>query len=352
MVACPCALALAAPFTFGNMLRVFGHHGFYLKNAEVIEQLAAIDSVVFDKTGTITYGASKIKFEGVLTAEESGWITLLASASTHPISGLISKSIEHRSRQTIENFFEIPSKGIEGTIEGHTLKIGSASFVRHQATDSTANSKVYVSLDGVVRGSFTFELSLRKGIGELIKKLSAQLQISLLSGDQGAEEKRMKTVFPATADLHFNQTPSDKLNFVSNLQQNGFRVMMVGDGLNDSGALKQSDVGIAVTDDTGIFTPASDAILKGEQLEHLDQFIKLSKSAMTILKTAFGISFFYNVVTLSFAVSGNLSPLVAAVLMPISSASVVGFSTLAVTWVSGNCFKAEGCKPAEGESLT
>jgi len=339
MVACPCALALAAPFTFGNMLRVFGRYGFYLKNADVIERLAAIDSVVFDKTGTVTYGASEIKFTGNLTGEELGCIKELADSSTHPLSRLVSKSISSESASPITNFSEIPSKGIQGIINNHTIKLGASTFVGFEG-DQNSKSKVYVSIDGIVRGHFNIETSIRSGMKSLINRLSTkEFPLYLLSGDHGSEEERMKSIFPVDAKLHFNQTPLDKLHFVSNLQQNGFRVMMVGDGLNDSGALKQSDVGIAVTDDTGVFTPASDGILKGDQLQNLNQFIKLSKSAITILKIAFGISFFYNTITLGFAVSGHLSPLIAAILMPISSVSVVGFSTLAVNWVAGNQFK-------------
>jgi len=339
MVACPCALALAAPFTFGNMLRVFGRHGFYLKNADVIERLAAIDSVVFDKTGTVTYGASEIKLTGHLTNTELSWIKTLADTSTHPLSRLVSKSISSESLELVKSFSEVPSKGIQGIIANHAIKLGSSSFVGFEGEQNT-KSKVYVSIDGIVRGYFNIETSIRSGMQTLLNKLSfKKIPIYLLSGDHSSEEERMKSIFPLDAKLHFDQTPLDKLHFVSNLQQNGFRVMMVGDGLNDSGALKQSDVGIAVTDDTGVFTPASDGILKGGQLQNLNQFIKLSKSAITILKIAFGVSFFYNTIALGFAVSGHLSPLIAAILMPISSVSVVGFSTLAVNWVARNQFK-------------
>jgi Cu+-exporting ATPase len=134
--------------------------------------------------------------------------------------------------------------------------------------------------------------------------------------------------------LKFDQQPADKMAFLNELQENGQKVLMVGDGLNDAGALKQADVGIAVTDDTGFFTPGCDGILQGNQLKNLDHFLSLARSASVILKCAFVLSFMYNAVALTFATTGHLTPLVAAILMPVSSISVVGFSTIAVNIVA------------------
>ena len=329
MVACPCALALAAPFTYGSMLRVMGNEGFYLKNADVIERLATIDALVFDKTGTVTYGAADVKFVGVLDDQELGWVKLLTSSSTHALSVLITKSISTPSHAPIEFFKEKPGRGIEGIIASHKILIGSASFVGFEGKMTDLASKVFVSINGQIRGYFHVFTSLRPTIKNLIKQLEGKT-IALLSGDNEADRERMSSVFPAGATLLFNQTPQDKLKFISELQKKGKKVMMIGDGLNDSGALQQSDVGVAITDDTGIFTPACDGILKGDRIQSLIHFFKLAKSATLILKIGFGISFFYNLIALSFAVTGHLTPLTAAVLMPISSISVVGFSTLAV----------------------
>lgn len=106
---------------------------------------------------------------------------------------------------------------------------------------------------------------------------------------------------------------------------------MIGDGLNDAGALKQADTGIVVVDDLNQFSPASDAILKGSELSRLDRFITFSKTSLRVVYVAFGVSFLYNIVGLSFAVSGKLTPLISAVLMPLSSVTVVGLVTLLVT---------------------
>ena len=194
-------------------------------------------------------------------------------------------------------------------------------------------------MDDQVRGYFRIETSIREGMEELMQTIDSR-KVAMLSGDSEADREKMKKIFPPTAALLFNQNPHDKLAFISSLQSANSKVMMLGDGLNDSGALKQSDVGVAITDDTGVFTPSCDGILEGSKLNLLNKFISLSRSATVILKTGFAISFFYNIIALSFAVSGHLTPLIAAILMPISSISVVAFSTLAVNLVSQKTFRS------------
>jgi Cu+-exporting ATPase len=339
MVACPCALALAAPFTYGNMQRVFGRNGFYLKNADVIERLATINAIVFDKTGTVTQGAAQVEFVGGLDREELCFVKALTSASSHPLSNLISKSIKEDATNTILEFSERPGKGIEGKINGKSVKVGSSEYVGCNNIGTDLSSRVFVAIDDEVRGYFKIATSLRSGVEEVIQQLKGK-ELAMLSGDSDADAARMKNVFPKSAELLFNQSPHDKLDYIHRLQLQNRKVMMLGDGLNDSGALKQSDVGVAITDDTGVFTPSCDGILEGSKLQNLHQFAQLAKASTVILKTGFGISFFYNVIALSFAVSGHLTPLVAAILMPISSVSVVGFSTLAVNVVARKTFRS------------
>jgi P-type Cu+ transporter len=339
MVACPCALALAAPFTYGSMLRAFGRNNFYVKNADVIERLAAIDAVVFDKTGTVTYGQiPEVSFIGALTPQELAFVKVMTSASAHPLSAIVSKSIVVRESKKISYFKELPGKGIQAMIEGKFVRIGSPEFVGAAKTLDANSSVVFVAIDDEVKGYFMIMVKTRENIKNMLDRLGKKC-VALLSGDNEADRVKMQALFNPSVQLLFHQDPHDKMAYVASLQREGKKVLMVGDGLNDSGALKQSDVGVAVTDDTGVFTPACDGILSGKNLVSLDKFISLAKTSSVILKIAFGISFFYNAIALSFAVTGHLSPLVAAILMPVSSISVVGFSTLAVNYVTDKKLK-------------
>jgi P-type Cu+ transporter len=333
MVACPCALALAAPFTYGTMQRVFGRSNFYLKNADVIERLASIDAVVFDKTGTVTYGKlPDVEFTGKLTDSQMLDVKLLTSCSTHPLSGIVSRSILGEPGHTISAFKEIPGKGIQATINGKLIQVGSAEYLGFYQVDRKS-SYVFVGIDNEVKGYFRIKVNTRPNLKKMVERLGDKC-MAVLSGDNGSDGDAIKTLFNSSVLMRFNQSPHDKLEFVKRLQLGGKKVMMVGDGLNDSGALQQSDVGIAVSDDSGVFSPACDGILDGKRLQQLDKFLLLARYSSLILKIAFGISFFYNAIALSVAVSGHLTPMVAAILMPLSSMSVVGFSTLAVNLVA------------------
>src|SRR6218665_905229 len=332
IVACPCALALAAPFTYGNMMRVFGRRGLYLKNADVVETLAAIDAVVFDKTGTITFGKS-IAWHGNMTPQESEAVAQLTQASTHPLSRLIASHLALPVNRPITDFNELPGRGIQGRINGVEYKIGSPQFVG--AKNDAAS--VFVSADEKILGYFSVETMVRPEMKSTLEKLNVKI-LAMLSGDNENDKEKMKETFPVHADLQFNFSPHQKLHYVSDLQKKNFRVMMIGDGLNDAGAIKQSDAGIALSDEQGLFSPASDAILSGNKITDLNNFLALAKSANRIVKMAFAISLFYNILTLCTAAFGFLTPLIAAILMPISSLSVVGFSAAAVNWCAKRVF--------------
>lgn len=339
MVACPCALALAAPFTFGSMLRVFGKHKLYLKNADVIERMAAIDAVVFDKTGTVTHGNDpQVRLHGQLSAAQLSAIKTLTGYSTHPLSLIVTKSITATEKEAVSDFKEIPGNGIEGRCGSEYYRIGSAAFTGAPDDCPLEGANVHVAINGLPAARFSVKTSVRQNISPMLQRLGKKCA-ALLSGDHDADRVEMRQVFPSESVLLFNQSPHEKLDFIRRLQQRGGKVLMVGDGLNDAGALKQSDVGIAVTEDSGVFTPASDGILYGHNLQMLDRFLDLARSSSTILKTGFAISFFYNAIALSFAVTGHLTPLIAAILMPISSISVVGFTTLAVNFTAKRKFR-------------
>lgn len=335
IIACPCALALSAPFAFGNMLRIFGKEGFFLKNAAAIEQIASVTDIIFDKTGTLTTNDSKkITYEGLLlTHEQQVMIKSLAQHSTHPLSQMLYKHLELSETQNVEHFKEYKGQGIEGIINGITIRLGSAEFVNKQAIVTHLDSCVYVSYQHKVVGCYRIKKQYRKGFEALLKQLEQQFDLHLLSGDNDAERTFLKQAFKHE-NMHFYQKPEDKLNYIKTLQQKGKKVLMIGDGLNDAGAMQQAEVGVAITNDVHSFSPASDAILDAKQFHQLSTYIALTKQSLHVMKASFIISLLYNGLGLFFAVQGMLTPLIAAILMPLSSITVVLFVVLATNLIS------------------
>jgi P-type Cu+ transporter len=189
---------------------------------------------------------------------------------------------------------------------------------------------VFLSLDGRDRGFFTVRNKYRDGLGGLIDRLSASYRLYLLSGDTEAERTYLDQQFPGRLTMLFRQSPAEKLSFVRSLRNERRSVVMVGDGLNDAGALRQSNVGIALTEDIAAFSPACDAILEAPELPRLDLFLRFCRTSVAIVFASFALSLLYNIVGLTFAFQGTLSPLIAAVLMPLSSITIVAFTTTAV----------------------
>lgn len=357
IVACPCALALAAPFALGTAVRLLGGRKIFLKNAHVIESLAKIDAVVFDKTGTLTAaGAGSVTWDGASLGEaEERWLYSMTRHSTHPLAVRVGDAIarEHFP-DTVRSFLETAGCGMEGSVAGNEIWMGSQAWLEQREvkglkssrvteaalstlqpfnpSTSPAGSTVHVAINGKYRGCFHLASALRPDADKLISQLSNHYELALLSGDNAKERERFANVFGANAHLHFNQSPLNKLGFIRELQQRGRTVMMVGDGLNDAGALQQSDVGVAVVENVSAFSPASDVIAASSTVPSLGAVLKFSKDTVRVVRAAFLVSAAYNVIGVAIAASGKLSPVVCAVLMPLSSITVVAFACGATTW--------------------
>jgi len=330
IIACPCAIALSAPFTFGNLLRIFGKLKFYIKNANVIEQLASINTIIFDKTGTITSNKkSTAIYEGEsLSTSEEILLKNTLRGSNHPLSRTLYDLLDEHNIIILNHFEEHIGKGIEASHNTNTIKIGSASFVGQTQDTPVLNTAVHIKTNDSYKGKFTFYNSYRKGISKLFNHLKEDYDLVILSGDNEGERDNLKKLLPAKTKLIFNQKPDDKLEYIKYHQSEGAKVLMIGDGLNDAGALAQSNVGIALSENVNVFSPACDAILDASKFNRLYAYIKASKSAIKIIKWSFVLSFIYNILGLYFAVTGQLSPVIAAILMPLSSISIVLFTTI------------------------
>ena len=336
IIACPCAVALSIPFTLGNILRIFGRHEFYLKNTHVIEAFETCDAVVFDKTGTITNREkNNIEFLGeILTSYEEDLIKSITRQSNHPLSNQVFQSLPNSEIYEVENFKETIGQGIEGSVHHHFVRIGSSKFIQTYKVFENLiglGSSIFIEIDGVLKGCYQIKPNYRAGFESVLTYFKNK-PVYLLSGDNEKERGFLQQFFNQN-NLNFHQNPTNKLDFIKNLQKNGSKILMIGDGLNDAGALKQSDVGIVISENTNNFSPACDGILKADKFKDLPQFLELAKAGSQIVNRAYLIAFCYNIVGLSYAVSGHLQPVIAAILMPLSSVTIVLFGVL-----SGNYY--------------
>ncbi len=344
IVACPCALLLSVTFTHGHILSLLARHGFYLKSARVIERMNQIKHIVFDKTGTLTQSQDPlIQYVGMPLSEiEMDAIASISRESTHPFGRSLAKKL-NRIPLDVEFVENVPGQGMLGLCDGLKVRLGSSDFlkvseerraeltspIKEEDKDTLKGSSIWVEVDGKLKGVYLFSSAIRSQLSESIEHLGKDYKLSLLSGDNAREESVIRGIFPSNTQVLFEQKPHDKRTFIEQLENAGVKTMMVGDGLNDAGALMSSSIGVAVTEDISYFTVGSDAIVLGSALRKLPQFFKVAHDMRSIIWWSFVISILYNIVGLSFAVQGELNPIIAAILMPSSSISIVLF-----TWIS------------------
>jgi Cu+-exporting ATPase len=294
IVACPCSLLLSSTFTYGNMLSILGKSKFYLKNAGVIESLDKIDTVVMDKTGTLSHhNSATAEYEGKpLSDYEKQLIKAITGQSIHPLSKIISRSL-HTEKSAVfhfDNFCEIVGNGLVATVNNETVKIGSFAFIDHQNLEADHRfirkdgATVYISINDEAVGHFLINNDYREGTKQLAEKLTeSDYDMVVLSGDNDHEKNRLQEIFGTTAAFYFNKSPQQKLDYIRQLKTEGKNVLMLGDGLNDAGALRQADVGIAVSDNANLFSPASDAILDGSQVHTLGNIMRFARTGKNIV---------------------------------------------------------------------
>lgn len=330
VVACPCALALSFPFVYGNALRKLGNSGCYFKNTYEIEKLNVIDHIIFDKTGTLTKDKTEgVVFSETLSQEHLDAVYALTKQSPHPYSKSIAQSLAGKVALGVStsDFKEIPGEGIRAEIDGKTYKLGNSKFVN--TTSSTSESGSYLAIDDQIIGKFTFKSQLRDDILTTLEKLSENYEISLLSGDSD-QDAALLSPLSSKIDMHFNQQPGAKKAHVQNIEATGKRVLYIGDGLNDTEALNSATLGISVADDVFRFTPSCDAIIEGSSVKKLHQFLLFGKYVSHALIVCMVFSLLYNIAGMTFALMGYVTPLFAAILMPLSSISIVLLSTLLI----------------------
>jgi Cu+-exporting ATPase len=339
VIACPCALAISYPFALGHGIRWLAKNQFFVKDIQAFERMAQVDTLVFDKTGTLTLQSQaepSVHFNRELSEKEWNALYSLVFQSTHPLSKQVKKFLHQRSIIPLQQFKEVTGKGLEAYFDTLFVQVGSAKFTQnHLSTPEgfiSSETRLFVSIDYQPIGFMEFPWENRPGIESLLHRLRHQYEIHLISGDKKEHAAQLLDWFENQDQVKFDCSPLEKMEYIQALQKKGKIVAMIGDGLNDAGALQQAQVGIAVSDDHLHFTPSSDAILKGSELAHLGNYLNYSKFGLQLIKASFLLSLVYNGIGLSYAIQGNLYPLVAAILMPINSISMLLIANVGMNW--------------------
>ena len=321
IITCPCALALAVPSVVtaasGKLFRM----GLLVKDGTALERLAEVDTVVFDKTGTLTLGAPRPTNLDECPAAALSLAAALAEASGHPLSVALAGALRDRGivAASVDDLREVPGYGVEGRWQGNRVRLGRAEWLGAKAPEATAT--LLDSGDGALH-VFTFSDSLRPGARVAVDKLRGQgKRVILLSGDNEAAVRALADDL-GIADWRAGALPAEKARAVAALAAEGRKVLMVGDGLNDTAALAAAHVSVSPASALDAARVASDIVLLGQDLAPVADAARISVAARRRIKQNFALSLAYNVVAVPVALVGLATPLIAALAMSTSSLTV------------------------------
>ncbi|WP_426478350.1 heavy metal translocating P-type ATPase [Chryseobacterium sp. CBSDS_008] len=347
IVACPCALGLATPMSLMVGIGKGAKNGILIKNAEALEQMNKVNVLITDKTGTLTEGKPSVEYIETITGDQKQILQLAFSLnqnSEHPLSNAVIKRAkeENITAEKVDRFENISGKGVKGNINGKTAYLGNENLLtshqiripetlKQKATEvqSKAHTISYIAQDQQVLGFISFTDKIKESSKKAVKQLMSEgIDVIMMTGDN---EHTAKAVADELGIKHFKAgcLPEDKLNEVKKLQQEGKIVAMTGDGINDSPALAQSDVGIAMGTGTDVAIESAEiTLLKGDILGVAKAKL-LSEKLLKNIKENLFFAFIYNVLGVPVA-AGLLYPFFGILLSPMIAAAAMSFSSLSV----------------------
>lgn len=344
VIACPCALGLATPTSIMVGSGLGAEHGILIKSAEFLEKTGGLNALVVDKTGTLTQGVLEVRqFTNYAGHEEDNmkYMMALEGKTSHPIAIAMTYYGEDRSYKKMDSsislgdFKDVPGKGLEGTVDGHLLQLGHSRWMTDLGypmeailpdvlgLEEQGASVSLLAVDGIVSALWAVEDQLRPETKKVVADLKKKgVEVWMLTGDN----RRTAQYIAKQAGIEHviaEVLPQDKASKVADLQAQGKRVGMVGDGINDAPALATADIGFAIGSGTDIAVEAADIVLVRNDLNSLVQAINLSRKTLTNIKQNLFWALIFNCIGIPLAAAGLLNPMIAGTAMAFSSVTVV-----------------------------
>jgi Cu+-exporting ATPase len=330
IIACPCALTLAMPITYSTALGLLATKGIFLKNTSTLSELQEVTKIFFDKTGTLAR-PRHAEFNGIpIRSSLLKAFGALAQQSTHPLSRAIGEEMP-ATDCVVTNVEEIPGVGVSCRYGDDTLsltaQIDDGSHEMFPRESETAMHTV-ARVNGRIIGQFTMQQKLRTGVDRMILNLRMRgIQLGVLTGDSTGGHRILEPMFDSN-EIHCGVRPDGKVQLIQAAIGNGEHVMMVGDGLNDIAAMSAANVSIAVSSGVNRIVPACDVMVDERQVPFLDRLMLYALQQRRVVQVALWFTMLYNALGVYLAVQGMLTPVVTAIMMPLSSLAVIGMSVV------------------------